>query len=624
MAKLNTPMTELFGVQHPIMLAGMSVAAGPKLAAAVTNAGGLGVIGGVRATPKYLRSQIHEIKKHLSDPNGAFGVDLLLPQLGGSARKTNKDYTNGQLDDLISVVIEEGAKLFVSAVGVPPKEVVDRLHKHGIVVMNMVGHPKHVPKALAVGVDIICAQGGEGGGHTGDVPFSILIPACVDACKGKTSPLTGKPIMVIAAGGIADGRGLAASLMYGADGVWVGTRFVASVEAGAPPKHKESVLTAGFGDARRTLIYSGRPMRVRYTDYVKDWEENRQEEIKLLTEQGIIPHEDHMAKHPETGAKGLKFLMGDVASVIDSVKSAKDIVDEMVTTAVRCIQVGVADISVWAAKPVELSYDVLEPETKGRGCMVICHGLLGSKANWRGLARRFAKELNMPVYTLDLRNHGRSPHAQPHTYPAMAVDVAHFLTSHGLEDVNLLGHSMGGKTVMALALNDKLNKPLKSLISVDIAPTNEPIEPQYDSYLRGMREIEAAHLTSRKEADKMMEPYEADAGVRQFLLTNAVMEDGHVCFRVGIDTLASATRGLGTFPYHVKDGRPEATWDGPTLFLRGSRSDYVLDKHLPDARKLFPHLEVETLDAGHWVHAELPRETGDAVIAFVRRSQSRL
>ncbi|BEI85686.1 hypothetical protein CcaverHIS002_0510870 [Cutaneotrichosporon cavernicola] len=313
MAKLNTPMTELFGVQHPIMLAGMSVAAGPKLAAAVTNAGGLGVIGGVRATPKYLRSQIHEIKKHLSDPNGAFGVDLLLPQLGGSARKTNKDYTNGQLDDLISVVIEEGAKLFVSAVGVPPKEVVDRLHKHGIVVMNMVGHPKHVPKALAVGVDIICAQGGEGGGHTGD------------------------PIMVIAAGGIADGRGLAASLMYGADGVWVGTRFVASVEAGAPPKHKESVLTAGFGDARRTLIYSGRPMR--------DWEENRQEEIKLLTEQGIIPHEDHMAKHPETGAKGLKFLMGDVASVIDSVKSAKDIVDEMVTTAVRCIQVGVADIS---------------------------------------------------------------------------------------------------------------------------------------------------------------------------------------------------------------------------------------------------------------------------------------
>ncbi|GMK59758.1 hypothetical protein CspeluHIS016_0803640 [Cutaneotrichosporon spelunceum] len=350
MARLNTPITELFGIEHPVILAGMSVAAGPKLAAAVTNAGGLGVIGGVRATPKYLRSQIHEIKKHLKDPNAPFGVDLLLPQLGGSARKTNKDYTGGQLDELISVVIDEGTKLFVSAVGVPPKEVVDRLHKHGILVMNMVGHPKHVPKALAVGVDIICAQGGEGGGHTGDVPFSILIPACVDACRGKTSPLTGKPVSVVAAGGIADGRGLAASLMYGADAVWVGTRFVASTEAGAPRAHKQSVVTAGFGDARRTLIYSGRPMRVRYTPYVQDWEENRQEEIALLTAQGIIPHEDHMEKHPETGAKGLKWLMGEVAATIDSVKPAKEIVDEMVATAVRCIQVGSADLQAGRAR----------------------------------------------------------------------------------------------------------------------------------------------------------------------------------------------------------------------------------------------------------------------------------
>ncbi len=115
----------------------MNVAAGPKLAAAVTNAGGLGVIGGVRATPKYLRRQIHDIKKHLDRPDAPFGIDLLLPQIGGSARKTNKDYTGGQLDELISVIIEEGTKLFVSAVGVAPKEVVDRLHKHGIVVMNV-------------------------------------------------------------------------------------------------------------------------------------------------------------------------------------------------------------------------------------------------------------------------------------------------------------------------------------------------------------------------------------------------------------------------------------------------------------------------------------------------------
>lgn len=136
---------------------------------------------------------------------------------------------------------------------------------------SMVGHPRHVPKALAQGVDIICAQGGEGGGHTGDTPFSILIPACVDLCKNATSPLTGQPVIVVAAGGIADGRGLAAALSYGAAGVWVGTRFVASEEAGAPPKHKQELLSAGYDDTVRTLLYSGRPMSVRKTPYVAEW-----------------------------------------------------------------------------------------------------------------------------------------------------------------------------------------------------------------------------------------------------------------------------------------------------------------------------------------------------------------
>merc|ERR1712176_1617684 len=123
------------------------------------------------------------------------------------------------------------AKLFVSAVGVPPKFAVDKLHAAGIPVMNMIGAPKHVKKALEAGVDIICAQGGEGGGHTGDIATSILIPKVVDACRGRTSALTGKPIMIVAAGGIFDGRGLAMSLSAGASGVWVGTRFVACEEA---------------------------------------------------------------------------------------------------------------------------------------------------------------------------------------------------------------------------------------------------------------------------------------------------------------------------------------------------------------------------------------------------------
>ena len=135
----------------------------------------------------------------------------------------------------------------------------------------MVGHPKHVTKALDVGVDLICAQAGEGGGHTGDVPASILIPACVDICRKRTSPLTGKPVIVIGAGAVYDGRGLAANLAWGAEGVWVGTRFVASVEAGAPRVHKDAVLSAGYDDAVLTLIYTGRPLRVRRTPYVEDW-----------------------------------------------------------------------------------------------------------------------------------------------------------------------------------------------------------------------------------------------------------------------------------------------------------------------------------------------------------------
>jgi len=326
----------------------MNVAAGPELAAAVTNAGGLGVIGGIGYTPKVLRQQIQFLKKDLKDKNAPFGVDLLLPQVGGSARKTNTDYTKGQLPELLQVIIEEKATLFVSAVGIPPQWAVDELHKAGILVMNMVGHPKHVQKALDVGVDLICAQAGEGGGHTGDIAASILIPACVDAVKGYKSPLTGKPVYVVGAGAVYDGRGLAANLSWGAQGVWVGTRFVASVEAGAPKLHKELVVSAGFDDVARTVIFTGRPMRVRKTPYVADWEANRQNEIKELTSKGIIPAYDELDKHPEKSMEARPWLMGSVSAVIKEVLPAKTIVDNMVSEAVEILQTNAAKVSTKA------------------------------------------------------------------------------------------------------------------------------------------------------------------------------------------------------------------------------------------------------------------------------------
>lgn len=154
----------------------------------------------------------------------------------------------------------------------------------------MIGHVKHVKKCLDLGVDLICAQGGEGGGHTGDIPTSILIPSVAKLCReAPPSKFTGKPVQCIAAGGIFSGESVASALMLGASAVWVGTRFVLSEEAGAPKAHQEAVRTAGFDDNVRTIIFTGRPMRVRMNEYIKNWEENRQAEIKTLTTKGVIP-----------------------------------------------------------------------------------------------------------------------------------------------------------------------------------------------------------------------------------------------------------------------------------------------------------------------------------------------
>jgi len=160
---------------------------------------------------------------------------------------------------LIDVVIESKAALFVSAVGVPPREAVDRLHKGGVMYMNMVGHPKHVQKCLDLDVDIICAQGGEAGGHTGDVPVSILIPACAKLLKGKTSKFTGRDVLLVAAGGVSGGESLASALMLGASGVWVGTRFLVAHEAGISKRHQEAILAASVDDTIRSIIFSVRP-----------------------------------------------------------------------------------------------------------------------------------------------------------------------------------------------------------------------------------------------------------------------------------------------------------------------------------------------------------------------------
>ena len=335
---ISTPLTKLLGIKHPIILAGMAHTSGGRLAAAVSNAGGLGVVGGFMYTPAQLRDIIAELKALLDRHDLPFGIDLALPQVGGGARATNHDYTAGRLDKLIDITIESGARLFVSAVGVPPKQVIDRLHAAGILVMNMVGHPRHAVKALDLGVDLICAQGGEGGGHTGAVASSVLIPAVVDVARRYRPAFLGgrQPAQVVAAGGIASGRGLAAALMQGATGAWVGTRFVASIEAASSEAHKRAVVACGFDDTLRTLVLSGRPLRVRNNEYVREWH-TRPERIKELCDRGVVPIEQDIEDGNDVD---LPHLMGQVAGAIGDIKPAGEIVDDMVSEAVEMLRLG--------------------------------------------------------------------------------------------------------------------------------------------------------------------------------------------------------------------------------------------------------------------------------------------
>ena len=334
---LHTPVTALLGLKHPILLAGMASVSNAELAAAVSNAGGLGVVGGAFISASKLRSTLQDLKTKLRDPLLPFGVDLLIPAVGGSARKTNHDYTHGELGNLVDVIIEEGVKLFVCAVGVPPKWAVDKLHAAGILCMNMVGSPKHVPKALAVGVDMICAQGTEAGGHTGDIATMVLVPQVVDLCKTQKSPLHGGPIEVIAAGGIYDGRGLAAALALGASAVWVGTRFVAATEAGCGDRHKDLITQSTSDETIRTLIYSGRPMRIHRTAYAMQWEK-RQAERDAILESGNRVYKTDLAVQEAKGtplsfAQTYPVIFGQACGGIEEVKPAKAIIEDMVMDA---------------------------------------------------------------------------------------------------------------------------------------------------------------------------------------------------------------------------------------------------------------------------------------------------
>ncbi|KAE9392569.1 alpha/beta-hydrolase [Gymnopus androsaceus JB14] len=273
-------------------------------------------------------------------------------------------------------------------------------------------------------------------------------------------------------------------------------------------------------------------------------------------------------------------------------------------------------------KPVDLEFLEQIPENGNRteGALVILHGLFGSKRNWSSLSKAFSRDLDIPVYALDLRNHGTSPHALPMTYSAMAADVLHFIQQRNLSKISLLGHSMGGKVVMALALNPSLpHSVLHNLIVADIAPIRASLSGEFLSYIEAMKRVESMKLRTRKEALEVLAEYEKDPNVVLFLLTNIITphtsdpEHDYIRFRIPLETMSDAIQEIGSFPYAPGETR----WDGRTLFVKGEKSKFINHHYIQTMKDFFPNMKLDTLDAGHWVHGERPNEFKKLVEAFI-------
>jgi pimeloyl-ACP methyl ester carboxylesterase len=229
--------------------------------------------------------------------------------------------------------------------------------------------------------------------------------------------------------------------------------------------------------------------------------------------------------------------------------------------------------------------------------VVILHGLLGFSDNWQTLAKALAQTHR--VITPDLRNHGRSPHATTHTYPEMAQDLTALLDHLSLDAATLVGHSMGGKVAMQLALNQP--ERVARLVVVDIAPGAAP--GHHEIVFQALLSLDIRHLHTREEADKHLAQYLLEPAVRQFLLKNLTRNpDGAFTWKMNLPVLWRHYRDI----LAPVDGRP---FNGPALFVRGSLSNYISEEDFPLIRELFPQARIETVaDAGHWVHADKPQE----------------
>ncbi len=310
---MQTRLTEMLEVEHPVMLAGMGGVSYHRLVTAVSEAGGFGCLGASTMGNDQMVTEIAAVRAATSKP---FGVDLLTAAPGDLVTKVNQ-------------IADGGGTVFVAGLGVP-RDVVDTCHDRNMLVVNMCGKVRHATAAVAAGCDIVVAQGTEAGGHTGQIATLALVPQIVDA--------VGDRVPVVAAGGITDGRGLAAALSLGADGIWVGTRFIATPEAQAVPGYKDTLLGLAEDGTVVTRAYTGKTCRVARNAYTQAFDD----------EGGVAqPFPGQVIKSMQDGANHLggdestpgidptrEFMpMGQGAGAIDELVPAGELVARFVAEA---------------------------------------------------------------------------------------------------------------------------------------------------------------------------------------------------------------------------------------------------------------------------------------------------